>query len=257
MSSEGPRHKSHEPGSAVWTRPEPGVRRAGWTREQIAQAALRIADTEGFEAVSMRRIAADLGAGTMTLYHYVRNKRELLSLMDDAVMAEVLVPEEELSGGWRAALTAIAVHTRAAFRRHPWAMEALRGAEGGPNGLRHFEQSLAAVEDTGLDARGRMQLIGLVDDYVVGSVTREAAGRAVAGSSDTAALIEQIPGPMLAYFEALVQSGEFPRVAQLAGGGARETIAFLASAMLDEERFERGLATLLDGVAQGLAAMQR
>ena len=57
--------------SPIWARPEPGERRARRAREQIAQAAIAIADAEGFEAVSMRRIAAELGAGTMTLYHYV------------------------------------------------------------------------------------------------------------------------------------------------------------------------------------------
>ena len=56
---------------------------------------MRIADTEGFDAVSMRRIAAELDVGTMTLYHYVRTKDELLSLVVDAVMGEVVVPTTE------------------------------------------------------------------------------------------------------------------------------------------------------------------
>src|SRR6187200_555611 len=102
------RRRGRNDAGSIWTHPEPGMRRAGHTREQIAQAALRIADTEGFEAVSMRRIAGELRAGTMTLYHYVRDKGELLSLMDDAVMGEVLVPDDELSADWREALTAIA-----------------------------------------------------------------------------------------------------------------------------------------------------
>ena len=54
---------------------------------------MRIADAEGFDAVSMRRIAAELDAGTMTLYHYVRTKDELLTLVIDAVMGEVVVPD--------------------------------------------------------------------------------------------------------------------------------------------------------------------
>ena len=76
----------------IWTRPEPGTRRPKFTRDQIASTALAIADTEGFAAVSMRRIAAELGAGTMTLYYYVRTKDELVALMDDAIMGEVLDP---------------------------------------------------------------------------------------------------------------------------------------------------------------------
>ena len=226
------------------------MRRAGHTREQIAQTALRIADTEGFEAVSMRRIAGELRAGTMTLYHYVRDKGELLSLMDDAVMGEVLVPDDELSADWREALTAIAVRTRATFARHPWALEGLRGAEGGPNGVRHFEQSLAAVAGTGLDDRGKLDLIALVDEYVIGFVTREAAQRAGLPAEGVEELLEQLPDSMLAWFESLLRTGEFPHIEALAGGGgAREAVAVLASVVGDEERFDRGLGTLLDGIA--------
>jgi hypothetical protein len=189
----------------------------------------------------------------MTLYHYVRDKSDLLSLMDDAVMAEVLVPPAELPADWRKALSAIARRTRAAFAKHPWALEALRGAEGGPNGVRHFEQSLAAVEGTGLDDRGKVELIGLVDDYVIGFVTREAAQRGATPGA-AAELGAQVPDAMAAWLESLVRSGDFPHVARLADGrGARGTVAFLASVLLDEGRFERGLATLLDGVAQRLA----
>src|SRR5262245_12639315 len=81
---------------SIWSRPEPRARRPAHTRDGIASAAIRIADAEGFEAVSMRRVAAELRAGTMTLYHYVRTKDELLALVDNAVMGELLVPPGEL-----------------------------------------------------------------------------------------------------------------------------------------------------------------
>ena len=71
----------------IWLREEPRGRRASHTRAEIARAAVEIADGEGFDAVSMRRVARQLGAGTMTLYHYVRNKDELITLMADEVMA--------------------------------------------------------------------------------------------------------------------------------------------------------------------------
>src|SRR5215467_13563766 len=92
----------------IWTTPEPGARRAGHTRDEIARVAIVIADEEGFEAVSMRSVARALGSGTMTLYHYVRDKDDLVALMDDALMAEVLVPDDEFPEDWRDALTAIA-----------------------------------------------------------------------------------------------------------------------------------------------------
>lgn len=104
----------------------------------------------------MRRVAAELGAGTMTLYRYVRNKADLVALMADAVMGELLVPEEELPADWRQALTLIAHRTRKVFARHTWAIDSLRGGgEGGPNGVLHFEQSMVAVAGTvsdGFDA---------------------------------------------------------------------------------------------------------
>src|SRR5262249_4495 len=91
-----------------WSPDAPAARRPAHNRADIARAAMEIADSEGFDAVSMRRVAQRLGAGTMTLYHYVRNKDELITLMTDAVMAEVVVPEDELSDHWRTALTQIA-----------------------------------------------------------------------------------------------------------------------------------------------------
>ena len=93
---------------------------------------MRVADTEGIDAVSMRRVASELGAGTMTLYHYVRTKEDLLALMDDAMMAELLVPESELPKDWREALTAIAHRTRNTFSRHRWALLGLREPMPGP-----------------------------------------------------------------------------------------------------------------------------
>ena len=77
----------------LWTRKSPSPRKPRFTREELAAAAIRIADAEGFAAVSMRRIAADLDSGTMTLYHYVKTKDELLSLVVDEVMGEVVVPD--------------------------------------------------------------------------------------------------------------------------------------------------------------------
>ena len=123
------------------------------SREQIAAAALAIADAQGFEAVSMRKIAAVLGAGTMSLYHYVRTKDDLVALMDDAIMGEVLIPESKMPPHWRDAFNLLAHRTRDVFARHSWAMTALMQARPGPNGMRHVEQSLAALKNTDLSPR--------------------------------------------------------------------------------------------------------
>lgn len=95
----------------IWLRPEPNDRRPRFNREQITIAVLKIADIEGFEAVTMKRIAEELGCGTMTLYYYVCTKADIVALMHDAILAEILVPE--LPTDWREAVCAIARRTRA------------------------------------------------------------------------------------------------------------------------------------------------
>jgi AcrR family transcriptional regulator len=103
-----------------------------------------IADAEGFEAVSIRRVAAALGAGPMSLYRYISAKSDLVALMDDAIMGEALVPGGQLPADWRAALAMIARRTRAALLAHPWAVQ----ARPGPAQLAaRFERGLAALLD--------------------------------------------------------------------------------------------------------------
>lgn len=224
-------------------RPEPGGRKPRFTREAIAKAAVGIADTEGFEAVSMRRIAEKLGAGTMTLYHYVETKAELVALMDDALMGEILLPEGNLPKGWREALTAIARRTRDVFRRHPWALLSMQGASPGPNSARHFEQCLAVLSRTSFDRRTKLELLALVDDFVFGHALRAAEARSFQG--------EPAPEVMAAIREwALKQyeTGAFPHTSTFFGRSApEEAVAEVAGFNDEEGRFERGLATLLDG----------
>src|SRR3954471_10641131 len=156
----------------IWAVDPPGTRKPRFTREQIAAAALALADSEGFEALSMRRIADALGAGTMTLYHYVRSKDDLFTLIDDALMAEVVARSVPLPDGWRAAVAKLARASRDTYVRHPWAMHSLQGARVGPNGLRHVEQSLAAVESLRGELPTKLEILSIVDDYVFGHVLR-------------------------------------------------------------------------------------
>ena len=121
----------------IWAVPPPAERKPRYTREQIAGVALRIADTEGFDAVTMKRIAAELGAGTMTVYYYVRNKTDIVALMQDAILAGVLIPGPELPAGWRAAMAAIARRTRQVLMAHPWSLTSFNDAQFGPNAMRH------------------------------------------------------------------------------------------------------------------------
>jgi AcrR family transcriptional regulator len=227
----------------VWTTPAPGSRRPRFTREQIAETAIAVADAEGFEAVSMRRIAAELGAGTMTLYHYVPTKQDLLTLMADTMMAELLVPEEVLTQGWRAALTAIAKRSRAAWLRHPWAL-ALQHNEPrfGPNGIRHFEQSLAAVARLPLGQLERLEVMSLVDDYVFGVIAHS--------DHEQGQRSDEWLNALSLWVRQLVATGGFPHIEALFGDeDPAATIRRLIASTTEDERFQRGLDYLLDGIA--------
>ena len=226
----------------IWARPPPGSRKPRFTRDQIAAAALAITDKEGFDALSMRRIAEALGAGTMTLYYYVRTKDDLLSLMSDALMAEVVAHSTPLPGHWRAALETIAHATRDTFARHPWALHELEGVRsGGPNELRHIEHSLAAVESLPLPVAVRLELISIVDDFVFGSVLSNREQLAIDPSATRA--INDLTKQHLS-------SGDYPHLESLiAGREPSEAFVDFATKMAATGRFERGLAMLLDGFA--------
>jgi AcrR family transcriptional regulator len=208
-------------------------------------AALAIADAEGLEAVSMRRIAGELGAGTMTLYHYVRTKDELLALMDNAIMGEVVIPDDQMPAGWREALSEIARRSHAAFERHPWALDALGGAQIGPNGIRHMEQSIRAVAGIDADFATKMEIIHLIDEYVFGHALHKRAP----GPADPAGQ-EEWRARAFAYIDEQIATGNFPYLTELvAPGGMAELWAQIEDAASDEQRFERGLRRLLDGIA--------
>ena len=100
-------------------------RAAALSRDEIVRAAIKVADAEGPDAVSMRRIARELNAGTMSLYWHVASKEELLDLMIDSVQGEQLAPEP--SGDWRADLRALTRSARAALHRHPWMVDFIGG----------------------------------------------------------------------------------------------------------------------------------
>ncbi len=225
----------------IWFRQEPASRRPAHTRADIARAALEIADSEGFEAVSMRKVAQRLGAGTMTLYHYVRNKNELIALMSDAVMAEVVVPEGELSTDWREALTQIANRSHEAFRAHHWVFQKM-GDDGvpGPNGMRHFEQSLQAVVGLGLEREQTFEVIGQIDDYVFGYSLREVQEREEQEHGWTPATVD--------FFKRELATGAYPLIAEFFGDDFEAAFEEAMEFVADEGRFHRGLARLLDGI---------
>jgi AcrR family transcriptional regulator len=208
----------------------PMRRRRALTVEEIVRAALAIADAEGFEAVSMRRLAADLGVGTMTLYHHVSDKEQLADLIAEEIMGEMLIPGE-VPTYWRDALREIAVRTRDVFLRHPWMAEAVgRRHRVTPNHLRHIEQSIAAVAGLDLDRETAATILLATDDYAIGhAIRRIARGRwPDEGFSALPPAVRE-----------LLERGELPLVSRAVAAGADLTPP--------EAQFERGLEWLFDG----------
>lgn len=194
-------------------------------------AALALADRDGFEAVSMRRVAGELGVGAMSLYHYVTDKDDLVALMADALSAELLV-EGELPGDWRSALREIAQRTYATFLRHPWIVDTFGERDVVTlNGLRHVEQSAAAV--AGLEPTVGVRLVFATDDYAIGCAFRDIARQR--GRVPDRGRWEVPP-----QLRDALASGEFPHV-------SRWLLESAGEVPLPDDRFEVGLEALFDG----------
>jgi len=230
----------------LWTRVPPSTRRPRLTREDLAAAAVRLADAEGINALSMRRLATELEVGTMTLYHYVRTKDELLTLVTDAVMGEVVVPTRmTIPDDWRAALTLIANRSRAALVKHPWMLDINDDPPIGPNSVRHFDQSLAAVATLDLPLADKLDIISVIDEYVFGYSMIERTNRHddVADNEDE----------MVDYVGVLIDTGAYPHLAALTDEmGVRRAWKAVRAASRDEKRFARNLARILDGIEASL-----
>ena len=201
-------------------------RSSSLSREKIAAAALRIADAEGFASLSMRRIAQEMGVGTMSLYYYVRTKADLIAVMDDALMGEVLVPC--LPANWCEALTVIATRTRDVFLRHPWALSSMLSAPPGVNAMRHMEQCLQALTGTTMSTREKLALLAIIDDFVFGYALREAA-------TD--------PKVDVNFAKAQLATGAFPRLKEAFGKGRTPAMP---------DRFRMGLRALLDTAKENM-----
>ena len=164
--TSGPAQEPAGPAGLIWTRP-PKEKRERPTREAIVAAAIGLADTDGLDAVSIRRVAAALQTRPMDLYRYFARKDELIDLMVDEVIAGALL--DEIPHDWRDALSAIACALRAVCLAHPWMVTAAgQQALLGPNVMRHVEQSLEATAALGLDWTKRLAIWRAVDSYTMG-----------------------------------------------------------------------------------------
>jgi AcrR family transcriptional regulator len=221
------------------------------SRESIVAAAIEIADTDGLEAVSIRRLATKLQARPMSLYSHIERKGDLIDLMVDEVMAGAILPDGPPEDDWREGLRQIAQRTRETARAHPWTIAAaFRRPFLGPNALRHIDQSLGAVSALPLTPERKRAVLLAVDTYTLGFVRWElisAKSKAESTAAGCADIPDDTPSAteIDAYIAEQVATGKYPYLAEVAGKGHKKDMSLGVKA----EAFSSGLEWLLSGIA--------
>ncbi|MFC6430329.1 MULTISPECIES: TetR/AcrR family transcriptional regulator [Nocardiopsis] len=236
----------------LWGLDRPAPRRGPrpkLSREAVVDAAVAVADAEGLEAVSMQRVAKELGYTTMSLYRHVDSKEDMLVLMSDRAM-EGTPPAPRPDRGWRAGVEEWVHEVMEVYRRHPWAIQLpLSGPPVGPNGLRWMEAGLREVVRSGLDVGGALQMLSMLSSLLRDTLRLEAdMARAAREAGSTMAEAERDYSVGL---RKVVTREEFPTIAMM-----------LESAVLEEEpppgrpdrlggpaeEFDFSLHRVLDGI---------
>lgn len=225
----------------IWMRPERPARgpKPVYSRAQITEAAIRIADAEGLEAATMRRIAAEIGAGAMSLYRYVPSRDDLVELMADRLMGEIDVTGMP-SGDWRADLTRYADGLRAMWLRHPWIATVQRSLPSfGPNQLLLIER-LMGVLDVFVPIDENLGLVAMLNSYVEGTVREEISSAREfrrSGLSESEWMARSYP-----YVDRLVKSGEYPIFTKIVMEARQPHLS-------RDDQFWYGLRRVLDCIA--------
>lgn len=198
----------------IWLRPERSPRgpQPAHSRAAIAAAAIALGDAQGLTGVSMRKIAAALGAGTMSLYNYVPKKEHLFDLMLDAVAGEYDLPPEP-SGEPRADLTLMAEEALRVMRRHPWVPALVMARPSiGPNSVRCTEFFLAAVSGAGLRPGSEMELYAIFNGSLCQFAEFERSAAVSVGS--------RWQSDLVTYLSGVIATGRYPHLAAAMTTGA-------------------------------------
>jgi AcrR family transcriptional regulator len=214
----GPQHRSRGPKPAI-------------TLAEIAEAGIRIADTEGLDAVSMQRVADDLPVTKMALYRHVPGKTELVAVMSDLAIGP---PPAHSRQRWRQALKTWALELYAVFTEHPWLLQAMIGRRLlGPNELAWMDRGIQALADSGLDGGEQFDAILVLSSHV----------RNIAQQTISTGLTEEHLNQALAEVLA-TEAARFPSLAaamRTAGGSPNQGLEFGLERILD------GLELLING----------
>lgn len=203
------------------------------SRERVVATAVEVADEDGIEALTMRRLGQALGVEAMSLYNHVANKEDLLDGMVDHVFAEIELPVEGMA--WREAMAQRASSLRDALLRHRWATALMDSRTApGPATLRHHDAVLGASRRAGLSVEMAAHAFSLIDSYVYGSVLQQLTMPFNAGEElddeGREAMAVMVSGPM---------AEELPHLAELTVAHVLEVGYSFAS------EFEFGLGVIL------------
>jgi AcrR family transcriptional regulator len=231
--------------ASLWERlerPAP-ARRQTLSPQRIATTAVKIADAEGLESITMRRLAAELGVAPMAPYRYVSGKDDLLELMVDHVYAGLHLPAGR---EWRETMRILALRTRDLVLRHLWLAQLSPKTRLSltPNRMAVAEQALSTLEGLGLDVDAMMSVFSAVDAYVHGALNRESAVRNLMheqGWSDGDELRSELAPQMIWH----MRTGRYPTFQRYLRTATRKDDA--------QWQFETGLTYVLDGIAATLA----
>ena len=214
--------------------PERTKRRTPLSRERVLRAAIALADEGGFESLTMRRLAKELGVEAMSLYNHVANKDDLLDGMVDLVFAEIELPSTD--GDWRTAMRRRAVSTREALNRHRWAIGLMEGRSShGPANLSLHNAVLGCLRAAGFSLEMTVHAYSVQDSYIYGFALQE-RDMSSESADDFAAEAQR---QMHAYQAVLA---DYPHLVEVVGG-------YVAKAGFDyATEFLFGLDLILDGL---------
>lgn len=210
-----------------------GAARSRLTRERVLEAAMLIADQGGLAGLTIRTLAAELGAKPMSVYYYVASKDELLDLLVDVVFDEIELPDPH--GDWQVEMRRRAYSARDRLRMHSWAIGLLESRTSpGPASLRHHDAVLACLRHAGFSLELTAHAYALIDSYVYGFALQEAALPFEGPDS-----VGGVAGPIME----LMATGAYPTMVEMA------QTYYLQPGYDFADEFEFGLDLILDGLA--------
>lgn len=218
------------------------------SREAVVRAAIGVADAEGIEAVSMQRVAKELGYTTMSLYRHVDSKEDMLVLMLDSAMdAEPPAPRGD--GDWRAGLEEWCRSVLETYRAHPWIIfVSLSGPPSGPNGLRWMEAGLRELVASGLDTGEALQMLTMLSAVLRETIRLEVEMTRAAQS--TGSTLVQVESDYSRGLRRVVTEERFPTIARMLREGVLDEAPDPGTDRIGgpAEELDFGIRRVLDGI---------